>query len=200
MKKPGRRQAGANTRLMLLNAVAELTEERGMAPVSIRDISEKSDINQAMIRYHFGDKDGLMCASLDHGFKQLFDAVPQGGGFEETVGAMAGWVQNNGWLIILMMQFVYAGTELRNHFETEHAPKLARLYIGALENGRAAGDVRDDLDPGFATTALISLLVFPTLARPILGRVLGKTGTHQDPDATTHQILKLFAPKGLADD
>ena len=75
MKKAGRREAGANTRDALLKASAELIQENGMRPISLRDTADRADMNQAMVRYHFGDKDGLMKAVLDHGsnsFSRVF--------------------------------------------------------------------------------------------------------------------------------
>ena len=171
-KKLGRRGAGANTRRALLQACAALTLENGVTPISVRDIADRADVNQAMVRYHFGDKDGLMKAALDFGFEELFAAVPQGGGFRETVFALVVWIQENAWLVILMMQSVYGGDDLRGHFETSHAPRLAELYRRTLDQGRTGGQVRDDLESTFAVRALISLLVFPSLAGPAFGRVL----------------------------
>jgi len=192
MKKAGRREAGANTRDALLKASAELIQENGMRPISIRDIADRADMNQAMVRYQFGDKDGLMKAVLDHGFEQLLESVPENGGFEETLFALVVWMRDNAWLAMLMMQSVYPGDELRTHFETQHAPRLVRLYQGALERGRAANQARDDLDPRFAVSALISLLVFPNLAGPTLGRVLGIGRGTAAARRYTGELLKLF--------
>ena len=195
-KNLGRRKSGTNTRSILLKAATELILENGMQPISVRDISLKADVNQAMVHYHFDDKEGLMKAVLNFGFEQLLEQVPADASFEKTIYALISWTQANAWLLILMMQSVYAGDNLRNHFETEHAPRLAGLYQSALENGRKSGLVRDDLDPKFAMSALISLVVFPNLAGPSLGRVLGvKRGKNAAKQYTT-ELLKLFNPKG----
>ena len=124
--------------------------------------------------------------------EQLLESVPENGGFEETLFALVVWMRDNAWLAMLMMQSVYAGDELRTHFETQHAPRLVRLYQGALERGRAANQARDDLDPRFAVSALISLLVFPNLAGPTLGRVLGIGRGTAAARRYTGELLKLF--------
>ena len=194
-KKLGRRGAGANTREALLRACAALILENGITPISVRDIADRADVNQAMVRYHFGDKDGLMKAALDDGFGQLFGAVADASSFGETVFALVVWIQENRWLVILMMQSVYGGEDLRGHFETMHAPRLAAMYRAALDRGRTAGQVRDDLESTFAVRALISLLVFPSLAGPSFGKVLSAGRGEAAAKKTADQIVKLFQPK-----
>ncbi|MBT4711072.1 MAG: TetR/AcrR family transcriptional regulator [Alphaproteobacteria bacterium] len=193
-KKAGRRGVGANTSKALLQACAALISERGIGPISVREIADRAEMNQAMVRYHFGDKDGLMKAALDVGFDGLFAAVPQDKGFEDTVFALVTWMQANPWVAILMMRAVYGGDDLREHFEARHAPRLASMYRGALERGRKDGQVREDLDSTFAVRALISLLVFPNLAGPSFGRVLSAGRGAEAARNTANQIMKLFEP------
>jgi len=193
-KKAGRRGIGANTREALLQACAALISENGIGPISVRHIADRAEVSQAMVRYHFGDKDGLMMAALDFGFEALFAAVPQDKGFEDTVFALVTWMQANPWAAILMMRSVCGGGDLRGHFEAAHAPRLAQMYRGALERGRKDGAVREDLDSTFAVRALISLLVFPNLAGPSFGRVLSAGRGTKAARNTANQIVKLFEP------
>ena len=193
-KKLGRRGAGANTREALLQACAGLISENGIAPISVREIADRAEVNQAMVRYYFGDKDGLMKAALDYGLDSLFAAIPQDGGFEDTVFSLVTWMQENAWAAILMMRSVYGAEDLREHFEARHAPHLAEMYRGALERGRRDGQVREDLDSTFAVRALISLLVFPNLAGPSFGRVLSAGRGAEAARKSANQIVKLFQP------
>jgi AcrR family transcriptional regulator len=178
----------------LLQACAGLISENGIAPISVRDIADRAEVNQAMVRYHFADKDGLMMATLDYGFEGLFAAIPRDGGFADTVFALVTWMQANAWAAILMMRSVYGAEELRGHFEARHAPRLAAMYRGALERGRRDGQVREDLDSTFAVRALISLLVFPNLAGPSFGKVLSAGRGAEAARNTANQIVKLFEP------
>jgi len=193
-KKLGRRGAGANTREALLQACAALISENGIAPISVRDVADRAEVNQAMVRYHFGDKDGLMKAALDTGFEGLFAAVARDGSFQDTVFALVTWMQANAWAAILMMRSVYGAEDLREHFEARHAPRLAEMYRGALERGRRDGQVRKDLDSTFAVRALISLLVFPNLAGPSFRGVLSAGRGEEAVRKTANQIVKLFEP------
>src|SRR6476620_11592712 len=48
----------------LLVAASELMIERASIEVSLSDIALKSGVNAALVKYHFGNKDGLLLALL----------------------------------------------------------------------------------------------------------------------------------------
>jgi len=50
----------------VLDSAADLFAERGPAATSIRDIAARSKVNHGLIHRHFGSKDGLVGAVLDH--------------------------------------------------------------------------------------------------------------------------------------
>lgn len=50
----------------VLESAADLFAERGPAATSIRDIAARSSVNHGLIHRHFGSKDGLVAAVLDH--------------------------------------------------------------------------------------------------------------------------------------
>ena len=50
----------------LLVAASELMIERSAIEVSLSDIAQKSGVNAALVKYHFGNKDGLLLALLAH--------------------------------------------------------------------------------------------------------------------------------------
>src|SRR3981189_84146 len=62
---PTRLQASKNTTAeKLLVAASELMIERSSIEVSLSDIAQKSGVNAALVKYHFGNKDGLLLALL----------------------------------------------------------------------------------------------------------------------------------------
>ena len=62
---PSRLQGGKNsTAEKLLVAASELMIERASIEVSLSDIAQKSGVNAALVKYHFGNKDGLLLALL----------------------------------------------------------------------------------------------------------------------------------------
>ena len=50
----------------VLRSAADLFAERGLAATSIRDIATRSRVNHVLIHRHFGSKDSLVAAVLDH--------------------------------------------------------------------------------------------------------------------------------------
>src|ERR1700677_1992469 len=62
---PARLPGGKNTTAdKLLVAASELMIERSSIEVSLSDIAQKSGVNAALVKYHFGNKDGLLLALL----------------------------------------------------------------------------------------------------------------------------------------
>jgi AcrR family transcriptional regulator len=60
-----RLQATKNTTAdKLLVAASDLMIERSAIDVSLSDIAQKSGVNAALVKYHFGNKDGLLLALL----------------------------------------------------------------------------------------------------------------------------------------
>jgi AcrR family transcriptional regulator len=49
-----------------VESAADLFAERGPAATSIRDIASRSNVNHGLIHRHFGSKDRLVAAVLDH--------------------------------------------------------------------------------------------------------------------------------------
>ena len=52
------------TAAKLLVAAGDLMTERNSTDISLSDIAEKSGVNAALVKYHFGNKDGLLLALL----------------------------------------------------------------------------------------------------------------------------------------
>jgi AcrR family transcriptional regulator len=62
---PTRLPVGRNTTAeKLLVAASKLMIERSSIDVSLSDIAQKSGVNAALVKYHFGNKDGLLLALL----------------------------------------------------------------------------------------------------------------------------------------
>ncbi len=56
--------ADGSTREILLNAAAKLMLERDSIDVSLSDIARRSGLNSALIKYYFGNKDGMLLAMV----------------------------------------------------------------------------------------------------------------------------------------
>jgi TetR/AcrR family transcriptional regulator, repressor for neighboring sulfatase len=66
----------------VLESASDLFAERGPAATSIRDIAARSSVNHGLIHRHFGSKDNLVGAVLDHlgqHLAELLTADAEGG-------------------------------------------------------------------------------------------------------------------------
>lgn len=68
----------------LLDAAAELFAAHGYANVTIRDISDKADANIAAVNYHFGSKEKLYIAVMDHARQRALTEDPYPAGPPST--------------------------------------------------------------------------------------------------------------------
>jgi AcrR family transcriptional regulator len=64
------------TRAQILQIALEEFSSRGFAAVSLREIAELAQVNHAMIRYHYGSKEGLWRESATYLFERLASEVP----------------------------------------------------------------------------------------------------------------------------
>jgi AcrR family transcriptional regulator len=69
-----RAQARADrTRELMIEETIRCVREEGFAAASTRRIIERAGLSWGVIQYHFGDRDGLLAAVLDHGMRSLID-------------------------------------------------------------------------------------------------------------------------------
>ena len=61
------------TRDRLLLAAAELMHESGEPTVSTRAVCERAGVEAPTLYHHFGNKQGLIDAVIQHGFNQYVD-------------------------------------------------------------------------------------------------------------------------------
>src|SRR6056297_3501180 len=68
----------AETRARILQCALETFAAQGFAAASVREIAAAAGVNHGLIRYHFGDKDGLWKAAVGFLFERLHaeTAVP----------------------------------------------------------------------------------------------------------------------------
>src|SRR3954469_8749727 len=66
----------AQTRLRLLEAAAREFAEHGFHHATVRDICKRADANVAAVNYHFGDKEGLYNATLQHWIGEAIEQFP----------------------------------------------------------------------------------------------------------------------------
>lgn len=200
----------AAVREALLETARGLFLSRGFASVTIRQIAAAAGSSPATIHYHFGDKLGLYRAMLQAAIAPVVEAL-QGAAdatratefhLVDVIDLYTRMLEENPWVPALIVQEVLTeGGPFREQFIEQFAGRLAPLLVAAVRREQLAGTVRPDVEPRLAALSAISLTVFPFLALPVAGRVLGLTvgdeATRRLAAHTTRVLMKgIGAPEG----
>lgn len=129
----------------VLESAADLFAERGPAATSIRDIAARSSVNHGLLHRHFGSKDALVAAVLDHlgeHLAGLLEAKADGSAIGEAVdrqlrvlartsldGFSIGELQSRFPTMELLLQTA------RERHATERDARLAAAHTIALQLG-----------------------------------------------------------------
>ncbi len=70
-----RAERKAQTRALILQCALDVFAERGFDGASVRDIAGFAGVNHGLIRYHFGDKEGLWKAAVTFLFERLHEEM-----------------------------------------------------------------------------------------------------------------------------
>lgn len=177
--RPGRplKRVPAGVRGALLNAAREAFAEQDLRTVSARSIAAAAGVNPAMVHYYFGDKQGLYGALVQESLGPLIvelETLDETTSPDTVMDHYMRLIADNPWLPNLVIREVlYGDGAFREIFVEQFAGRIARALSRLLERKRAGGQLHPDLDPRLATLSLISLAVFPFLARPVVERIFG---------------------------
>lgn len=66
-----REPAPSASRAILLETASAIMRDRDMVDVSLSELSQRSGLNSALVKYHFGNKAGLLSALLDRDWRAI---------------------------------------------------------------------------------------------------------------------------------
>ena len=165
-----------DVRNKLLEAARVLFATKGYEGVSIRRLARQADTTPAMIHYYFGDKHGLYRALMEEmigpTLSRLEEVTTGGAGkvtIESFMEAYIGVFRDHPWLPPLVFREMLDGGEsFRQQFAQRIGSRVLPILAGAIERERAEGRVRGDLDIPMTLISVMSLCVYPFLARPLI--------------------------------
>ena len=179
---PAKLPSGKNsTAEKLLVAASELMIERSSIEVSLSDIAQKSGVNAALVKYHFGNKDGLLLALLAR------DAATEMSQIEhllaQPITPTAKLRLHIAGIIRAYQQFPYMNRlihYLLHESSTEAANEVSKFFVGPLldfqrrllAEGVAAGEFRK-VDPVLFYTSLIGACDHLFFGRHAMTRATG---------------------------
>lgn len=170
------------TRELLLGATHELLYERGGATVSISEICGHAGVNVAMVKYCFGNKDGLMLALIT----RITDSF--GTELSELAAAEGDWrfkldrhlrevVRNYmryPYLTRLLMDQLRSADEQGNRLLSQSLViPMSDFHRQLLDEARGKGELRIPVDPTLFFFSVVGMCEFIFAAQPWLTFTFG---------------------------
>lgn len=199
---PAGRPAGQSrdVRSELVAISRKLFAERGFEAVSLREIGEAAGVTPAMVRYYFGGKPGLYEAAVEAAIEPVFARLTAARAETDVAGIVSGLTgayaevaARDPWVLpLILREVLLPGGRLRERFIERFARRIQPEIVAALERARERGELAGDIDPAVAALSLVSLAVFPHLARPVVREVFGIDPSGADRERIIGQMRAIY--------
>lgn len=192
-KPPKRGGKGAATRCQLLDAALTVIGEKGYSTATVDEIVEVAGVSKGVAYYHFKSKAAMAESILEEGIDQLISE------FEVVVGAAPDAPQALTGMIECFAGRIFENKAFGRFFVSElwregrvwsesmrlYEHRLLHLIEGQLARGQREGLIRLEIDPTFASVALLGMVLTTTLyylvdGLPTAKRVSGDASAQQD--------------------
>ena len=203
-RDPARQQASKQA---LRLAAQQLLEQKPYRSISIRELAQQAGTQSAMVSYYFGSKEGLFLDLLQHSGEQRQQRLQQLGlriqaQPDQAIGLLVDnlveMMASEPWLVRLLQDEVLSQqSALRNGFMQAIPDRLKQGLLALFQQLIRQGVLRADLNPGYMVASLMSLVVFPLLAEPVMSQVLNIDRNTIVSDEWKHH-LTLVLTQGLA--
>lgn len=194
-----------NVRDLLLDAARRQFSVREFKAVSIKMIAEAAGVNGAMVHYYFGDKRGLYLAMVEQVFAPMLEnlSVLESRHYQSIEVFIKTYVrmlaENPWWPNFVIREVLFGEEEFRDLIINRIRDHLAPGLLELIRAEREDGHFRADLDPRLALLSLMSMTVFPFLARPLVESSLDLRMNGPAVEALAEHTCKLFLSGVIAD-
>jgi TetR/AcrR family transcriptional regulator len=187
VRKPKGRPAGPGTadiRQEIQDAAEHLFARKGYAATSLREIADKVGVNPAMVHYYFGSKLSLLHQVLEQTLEPLALAIAKmrEDSHKPAVGftglLLRTFKEHPDLPALVAREVMLPGGVMQEHFLKFLAPRLGGSLPGMIQKEQREGRMRNDLDPSITALSVLSLCIFPFIARELADKALN---IHFDP-------------------
>ncbi|CAM3592992.1 TetR/AcrR family transcriptional regulator [Parendozoicomonas haliclonae] len=169
-------------RQALREAARTLLQQKSYRSITIRELAEQAGMQSAMVSYYFGSKEGLFIDLLEQSGerRQQFlmelsrkvlstpeRAIPL------LVDNVVDLLASEPWVVKLFQdEILTQESSLREHF-MQAIPNRLKTYLQTLLHQLISlGILRSDLKIEFLVTTLMSNLLYPFVAEPVMSRMM----------------------------
>lgn len=194
-----------NVRDLLLDAARKQFSVREFRAVSIKTIAEAAGVNGAMVHYYFGDKRGLYLAMVEQVFAPMLEnlSLLESSHYQSIEAFIKTYIrllaENPWWPNFVIREVLFGDEEFRDLIISRIRDHLAPGLLKLIHEEREDGHFRSDLEPGLALLSLMSMTVFPFLARPLVESALNIRINGPAVEALAEHTCRLFLSGVIAD-
>ena len=153
-KKRERPPYGGGRDALVIAAIAVVTA-RGLRGLTIRAVAEQAGVSHALIRWHFGSRDGLVEATLVRSVElaiETSDLEPETGDIDDMADDLTDWVEEEEELSAFQYECM---VEARRKVELRpHVAEMYREFVDSTRRELERAGLGDDPDLARAVFAL----------------------------------------------
>ncbi|CAN5390758.1 hypothetical protein BH11BAC2_BH11BAC2_03440 [soil metagenome] len=172
-----------STEKNILNAAREIFQQKGLAGARMQDIADRAGINKAMLHYYFRTKEKLFEVIFQEALEKFLPRLQiifgeEGSLFEKIelfVGEYIDLLLDNPQIPMFVLNQISTDPEtfFSNNFSGNRQIPF-QMMMNVFEKEMEQGNIRV-VHPKHLIVNIMSLSVFPFVARPMLQRVMGVT-------------------------
>jgi AcrR family transcriptional regulator len=170
----------SETEMAIIQAAKRVFHKNGFDGARMQEIADEAGINKALLHYYFRNKDKLFAAVFKDAFMQSFRPLIQIMMSDEELEVKVPRFVNHYLDQILANPFIpgFVLHELSRNPDrlisliNEHTMIKTSKFIQQIQQGTLSGRYRP-IDPKQAVAHLVSMIVFPFIAKPMIKFALG---------------------------
>jgi len=156
----------------LIQSAGDLLKNKSYRSITIREVADNANINSAMVRYYFKNKEGLFIALLEEMSKQqgsiLEKLAHSDNPIEEFIRVMILNIsENSGLARTIHDEMMNKDSALKDAFIAQFPRPMSSFLPKLIEDQIKSGNFRSDLDPKHTAFQLMSLIILPFLGAPV---------------------------------
>jgi TetR/AcrR family transcriptional regulator len=171
-----RQRDAERTRRLILDAALAEFSEHGYAGARIRSIAARAGVNQQLVSYYFGGKEGLYEAMSQQWQQRQAELVPPGTSLPEQLRryALEALHNSDGARLLAWAGLQYTGS--RDATDDGDPGGGSRMFAETIEELRAlqsSGRLSAEVDPGCLLVMVMAASMAPTTLPHIIEAVCG---------------------------
>jgi len=169
----------SNTEERILEAAKKVFHTRGFEGARMQEIANEAGVNKALVHYYFRNKDNLFRAVFEDAFGRLIAKLNEifnsdlafTSKIEVFLDYYITFLSQNSYLPLFILNGLYEKPEQMKEMLAKMNLSPERLMARIRDQVRE--ELHLDIDPFHLYISILSLSIFPVVARPLIQNIFG---------------------------